>query len=183
MQILKKIVIGLGALIAALVLVSYLFPRKFGVSRSIEIKAPVAIVFDQVNDLRKWNEFSPWLADDPNMQLSYGAITAGVGASYSWKGESTGSGTMTSVEVIPNQLVRYKLEFDDEGGGEAVWRFAPTAEGVTATWEFSGDAVYNPMSRWFGLFIDSLLGPYYEKGLAALKDRAEKLAAAPAPAR
>jgi Polyketide cyclase / dehydrase and lipid transport len=176
-QILKKIGIGLAALIAALILVSFLFPRKFGVSRSIVIQAPVEIVFDQVNDLRKWNEFSPWLADDPNMELSYGAITVGEGASYSWKSESAGSGTMTSVEVAPNQLVRYKLDFDSEGGGEAVWKFAPAADGVTATWEFSGDAGYNPINRWFGLFIDTLLGPYYEKGLAALKDRAEKIAA------
>jgi hypothetical protein len=35
-------------------------PADFRVTRSASIDAPPEVVFAQVNDLRKWNDWSPW---------------------------------------------------------------------------------------------------------------------------
>ena len=56
----KKIAIWIGLALLAIILISFLFPTTMKVSRSIEVNAPVDRVFDQVNDLRNWEKWSPW---------------------------------------------------------------------------------------------------------------------------
>ena len=41
------------------------------------------------------------------------------------------------------------------------------------TWGFESDLGMNPMARWMGLMMDSLVGGDYEQGLANLKDLVE----------
>jgi hypothetical protein len=41
------------------------------------------------------------------------------------------------------------------------------------TWVMDSDNGWNPISRWFGVFMDKMLGPDFEKGLAGLKSLSE----------
>lgn len=50
----------------------------------------------------------------------------------------------------------------------------------TATWGFDTDLGMNPIARYFGLVMDSMLGADYEKGLAKLKQVCEAAQSAPA---
>jgi hypothetical protein len=52
------------------------------------------------------------------------------------------------------------------------WRFEPTASGTKVTWTIEGSLGY-PVERVFGLFMESMLGPTCEKGLANLKKVSE----------
>ena len=45
----------------------------------------------------------------------------------------------------------------------------PAEGGVKVVWVDAGDLGMNPMSRWFGLFLDGMIGPDFEKGLAKMK--------------
>jgi hypothetical protein len=65
---LKKILIGLAVLILGFVVVVALQPSEFRVDRTTAIAAPVADVFGQVNDLHKWEAWSPWAKLDPDAQ-------------------------------------------------------------------------------------------------------------------
>ena len=58
------------------------------------------------------------------------------------------------------------------GQGEAISNFILTAKDSASTklvWTFESDNGLNPFSRWMGLFMDKMLGPDYEKGLANMK--------------
>ncbi len=70
----KTIPIGL-ALFAAIVVgfcvVAALQPARLRVERSAIIAAPPAVVFGYVNNLRKWQEFSPWAKRDPAARNAY----------------------------------------------------------------------------------------------------------------
>jgi hypothetical protein len=57
---LKKILIGLAVLIALFLVIVALQPSEFRVERTTTIAAPQADVFAQVNDLHKWEAWSPW---------------------------------------------------------------------------------------------------------------------------
>jgi hypothetical protein len=59
----------------------------------------------------------------------------------------------------------------DFGMGEpatAAFYLEPTAEGTKVRWTGHFSMGNNPMSRWFGLFLDGMIGKDYEKGLADL---------------
>ncbi len=65
---LKKILIGLAVLVALFVVVVALQPSEFQVERTATIAAPPADVFAQVNDLHKWDAWSPWAKLDPERE-------------------------------------------------------------------------------------------------------------------
>lgn len=161
-----------AALILILVSGVGCFPEEARVERSIEINAPIAVVFDHVNDLKKNEAWSPWAAEDDTMVTAYGPITRGVGASTSWTSENMGSGSMKITESAPNSSIKVMLDFEEEGQASGYWNFEQQGDTVKVTWGF----FQKPEGfggKVFSLMIDSFVGPYYEKGLAKLKEIAE----------
>lgn len=81
---LRKILIGLAVLVALFVVVVAMQPSEFQVERKATIAAPPADVFAQVNDLHKWDAWSPWAKLDPNAKIAFEGPDAGQGAAMSW---------------------------------------------------------------------------------------------------
>lgn len=76
---LKKILIVLVLLVAGFVAVVALQPSEFHVERTATIAAPPAQVFAQVDDLHKWEAWSPWAKLDPSAQVGYEGRARGQG--------------------------------------------------------------------------------------------------------
>jgi hypothetical protein len=49
----------------------------------------------------------------------------------------------------------------------------PQADGTKVVWIDAGDLGMNPLNRWFGVFLDKLIGPDFEKGLANIAKKVE----------
>jgi hypothetical protein len=56
---LKKILLALAVIVVAFLVVVALQPAEFRVMRAATISAPPPAVFAQVNDLHKWEVWSP----------------------------------------------------------------------------------------------------------------------------
>jgi hypothetical protein len=95
MKILLKVVGGFAALILALVLVAFFFPREYRIERSIVTKAKPEVVMAQVGDLKMWKNWGAWQERDPAMKMTYGPVTTGVGAWSAWESAKEGNGKMT----------------------------------------------------------------------------------------
>jgi uncharacterized protein YndB with AHSA1/START domain len=174
MKILLKIAGFVAALILLLVLVAFLLPRTYKIERTIVVKAKPEAVFPLFADLKRWKEWGAWQERDPGMKTSFSAKTTGVGAWSAWESKSEGNGKMTIKTVEEPKRVTYLLEFPDMGmGSEGSMALEPVADGVKIVWIDAGDLGMNPLSRWFGLFLDGMIGPDFEKGLAKLKRIAE----------
>ena len=175
MTILKRVIIGLVTLIVLLVVIGFLLPRQVHVERSIVINAPQAQLFEALNGFKRFNEFSPWAALDPNTTYTYEGPESGVGARMSWVSKDTdlGSGTNEIVESKAPDLIRTKLNF---GGqlAEATFTFVPADGATRVTWGFDGDLGNNPIMRFVGLMFDKWIGSDYEKGLARMKQVMEQ---------
>jgi uncharacterized protein YndB with AHSA1/START domain len=164
-------VIGLVLLFAA---VSLALPSKFRVERSVAIAAPPPKVYLLIAAPAQWKRWSVWNQRDPAMQIEYGGPSAGAGARWSWRSETEGNGAMEFTEAEPDRRLRYRLSFPDfgmESTGEL--RLEPQGGGVRVTWSNEGEMGANPVNRWFGLFMDRLVGPDFEAGLENLKKLAE----------
>ncbi len=144
---------------------------NFDVQRSKVIKAPVEMVYQKVNDYKTWESWSPWLYKDPDTRLTFGDITSGTGASYSWDSENkdVGAGSMETVESIENQSITQKIFFTKpwESESDIYWSFKAAQDGGTeVTWGMKGEMPF--MARYMASKMDEYVGPDYEKGLAKL---------------
>jgi uncharacterized protein YndB with AHSA1/START domain len=174
MRWLKRLLIAVVTLVLLLVGVGLVLPSKFRIERSVTIAAPAEKVYALIAAPAEWKRWSSWNQRDPNMQVEYGGPPAGVGAKWTWRSESEGNGTMEFTEAVPDQQLTYRLSFPDMGmQSTGQLKIEPQAGGVRVRWSNEGDMGASPVNRWVGLFMDRLVGPDFEAGLANLKRLAE----------
>ena len=174
---LKKILLGIAALVAVVLIVAAFQPSTFAVSRSTLISAPPSALFPEVNDLHRWTAWSPFEKLDPGMQRRFEGAPAGVGAVYAWAGNSqAGTGKMTITESRPGELIGIKLEFlkPMAAVSQTTFTFQPESGQTRVTWAMTGTNNY--VAKIFCLFVnmDKVVGGQFEEGLANLKKVAEK---------
>ncbi|HRH65211.1 MAG TPA: SRPBCC family protein [Bacteroidia bacterium] len=175
MKILKNIVLILVFLIVALVIVGLLMPSSRHMERSVNVSAKPETVFSYVNDLKKWNSWSPWFKMDPNSKMVFSEPAAGSGANYTWDSENAnvGKGKLTIEESIPSELVKTKIEFEGMEDSHAYFKLEPEGESTKVTWAFDSNMGNNPFFRLMGLMMDKMMGKIFEDGLADLKKVSE----------
>lgn len=175
MKFLIRTIVVVFGLMVLLVGIGFLLPAQFKVERSIEIAAPAAQVYPLIAAPVEWKGWSAWNQRDPQMKLTYTGAATGAGAGWRWESASEGNGEMIFTQVVPDQRIDYTLKFPDVGmQSTGQFRLEPVAAGVRVTWTNEGEMDRNPVNRWFGLFMDRLVGPDFEAGLANLKARAEQ---------
>ena len=162
--------------IAGILLYAATKPDSFRVQRVVLINAPSDKVFPLINDIKAWTAWSPYEKKDPAMKRTYGAVTAGKGATYAWEGnKEVGQGSMEIVESNPQKIV-IKLDFLKPFEAHNIGEFMlePKGDSTSVTWATYGPSPY--ISKVVGTFmnIDDLIGRDFEKGLADLKAAAEK---------
>lgn len=173
MKFVKKGLIIVLALLAAVVIFLLFQPDETTVERSISIDAPATVVYKQVNVLRNWEAWSYWKQQDPTMVNAYSEQQSGVGAWYTWTSENSGNGRLEITEATPHQSINTKIEFDGQGQGKGYWKFAETNGSTQVTWGFISNADGNLIGRLFNLMLDGMLAPSFEQGLAEIKAIAE----------
>lgn len=146
----------------------------YTVQRSTVINAPVNTIFEKVNNLKKNAEWSPWILEDPTLKITYNDIPAGVGASSRFVSKKEDyEGGITISESVENKKIVNELDFKERGKAKAVFLFEKEGSGVKVTWTMTGTGE-GVMGKMFAPFMDSMVGPYYERGLAKLKEVSEK---------
>lgn len=173
---LKKILLAVAVLIVIFVIVVAMRPSAFSVERSIDINASAATTFPHVNDLREFEKWNPWVKLDPNIKTEVSDPPSGVGAVYTWEGNSqVGKGRQTIVESVPNKKVGMKLEFFEpmEGTNDVVFALAESPDTTRVTWRMSGDQNFFMKGMSMFMDMDRMIGDEFTKGLTSLKTIAE----------
>ncbi len=170
---LKKLLVGLAAVILLFVGFVATRPSAFTYQRSAVLPVSADIAFPLVNDFRRWTEWSPWDGLDPQQRRTYSGPESGTGAGYHWVGnDQVGEGRMTITDSKRNEQVTIQLEFIKPFAATNTTSFAfSAAEGGTqVVWAMSGEN--NFISKAMGLFMDmdAMIGKDFERGLATLKD-------------
>ncbi len=173
---LMPILAGLAVIVVLFLIIVATRPADFCVTRSATIAALPEQVFPHVNELRNWEAWNPWGRLDPDCKMTYSGPPAGVGASYAWTGNNkVGEGRSTITESKPNQVVRFRLEFEKpmKATNTAEFTFQPAGDQTIVTWTMSGKN--NLIGKAFGLVVDcdKMCGDQFEKGLAQMKSLAE----------
>jgi hypothetical protein len=177
---LVNLLIGAACVLSLFVAVVATRPSAYHVERTLEIAAPVNLVFGVLDDLHQFAGVlvlfgSPLDKSDPSMQKTFEGPAAGVGQSFAWSGKEAGKGKLTIEESVPGKRVGMKLQFFKPMESTATYAFilANTESGSLVTWSMAGN--HNFIGKAFGLFMnmDKLLGADIDKGLAQLRSVAE----------
>ncbi len=177
MRILKGLGIVVGLLLAIYLILAIFGPAKMHVERSIMINQKSDVVFNEINTLKQWQNWSYWDNIDPNMQSTYEGPESGVGAKHSWTStnDSVGNGSLVIKTSMPNTLVECDLSFEGMGTSTSGWALKDTAGGTWVTAYMDGETpfLFRPMM----LFMDmeEILGKDFDATLAGLKAHTEGL--------
>lgn len=173
MRVFKYLFFALLFLVVAFFAYGFFFLEdKVQVSRSITIDRPAKMVFKVVNSMHRFNEWSPWADVDPNATYKYEGPAKGVNSMMSWTGnEEVGTGKQTIIESVPYEMVKAELYFDGQGDDPAwaTYQLKDLGDSTEISWIFDADFNGNILGRYFGMMMDGMLGPQYEKGLQRLK--------------
>jgi len=177
MRFLKRLLIGLALLVATFLTVVWFQPDDYRVTRTTMIAAPVARVFEQVNDLKKWDDWSPWAKLDPSAKVTFSGPQSGPGASFTWDGnDKVGAGTMTITESKPNQRIATRTDFTRPfaGAGSADFVFSEAGGRTNVIWSMFGTQSFIGKALCLFMPMETMLGPDFERGLAQLKQVSER---------
>lgn len=175
MKVVKGIVIAVASVLAAFFIVALLLPSTQHVERSIVIEAERETVFDLVDSFDRFNEFSPWFERDPEVKTVLSGPDEGVGHTMKWESDKddVGNGMQEIVEMDPPRMVKSKLDFGFGEPPHATWLLEEVDGGTKVTWTLDSTFQGDYVGRYFGIMLDGMLGPDYERGLAKLKEVAE----------
>ncbi|OWY23591.1 hypothetical protein C7N43_03595 [Sphingobacteriales bacterium UPWRP_1] len=171
-----KFILGISTVFLLLLIGAYFLPSEFSVARSQTINAGHNTLYAWVNNLKKWNEWTAWNNQkDPTLQIAFGAITEGKGATQVWNGKEMGNGKITITESYPLEGIKYELLMNNQFQLNGQIRFTPDLEAnrTQVEWITSGSMGNNPVFRYFRPFLDKWIGKDLEEGLQKLKLLAE----------
>jgi len=162
--------------VAAVLLVAAKRPDRFRIERSAVIHASPEHIFPFINELHRWQAWSPYEKKDPAMQRSFEGPASGLGAAYGWNGnKNIGSGRMEISESVPSSRVNLKLDFFTpfKASNTAEFVLVPQGDATRVTWTMQGRS--NFMSKLMGLVFnfDRMVGKDFEEGLGNLRTLTE----------
>src|SRR6478752_5632333 len=113
MKILKRIAIGLVALIDILLIVALFVKKDYNIQREIVINKPKKEVFDYIRFVKNQDNYSKWNMTDPDMKKTYIGNDGTPGFVYSWKSDddNVGAGEQEITAIKEGEALEMELRF------------------------------------------------------------------------
>lgn len=149
MHIFKTILSLILIFVLALIFIGIVLPSSTEpIKASIESDAYInACVFNQINDVKKWDNWSVWHHKDPQMVKKYDTLTIGEGAHYSWKGNyKVGEGEIFITRSTTNKEIELTMYFGQEKNKNTS---TISFDDQEITWTMPIKPIENPILKFF----------------------------------
>lgn len=177
-----EFLIALGIVAVLFLVVGIILPDHRHISESVETNRKMTIVYDTVNNLRRFKDWNPLVLRDPKIELRLSGPETGPGArlDYASREAYIGSGSWEIVESVPNEKVVIKVE-DPQRGRDKTMQFLlePTGKNnrnVKITQTYDVEYGWDLLGRYAGLYVGRHVGDDMKLGLSRM---ANMLAAVP----
>ena len=158
-----------------LILISFLLPNKYTITKTISINASPALCYMKIADLNFYKEWNPWAKMEPNASSIISGKPNTIGHQYTWDGKKIGVGGLTVTKLKPFHSIELELEFFKPFKSKSIdmWHFEELADNkVKITWQNSGN--FNSVfTRLMGPLVQNNLNKQFEKGLQNIKHLCE----------
>ncbi len=176
MKFLKVLGLSLIIIVALFLIIAIFLPSKYSVDSSIIIDRPVEQVYQYSVDLKNWPQWSIWIKNDKEAEITFEGSGMDIGSKMYWVGEKMGSGSLIIEKITKNTSYTVKVDIVEPWKLFSVttFTFAPSKKATKVTWTDEGSLSY-PMERWVGLFFNNAMENKFNKGLKNLKKKIESL--------
>ncbi|KQC33923.1 polyketide_cyc2 multi-domain protein [Nonlabens sp. YIK11] len=177
MKALKYIFILLLVVIIAGAVYFSLQDGRYDVSRTAIIEAPKSLVYEQLSDFKKWENWDAY-QDQEDINVTYSDQTAGVDGSYSFTDEN-GTGTVTITRLDPNKSMEMEMVYEHSLGTSKAtidYQIVEVENGSKVTMRAQGDQslVEKVYTKITGTDMEQELGDMYDESLANLNTYLQK---------
>ncbi|MEO9823229.1 MAG: SRPBCC family protein [Paracoccaceae bacterium] len=164
----KKIATYTACGVAALAVATLALPRHVSIERTAVMNAAPEAVIALAASNTGYQAFNPYKDLDPNLRVEMFGPRTGVGSGFAFESKD-GAGRQTIASVTEDQVV-FDLDLGPLGQPTQAIS-AVVINGTTeVTWSMNMDLGINPVFRVMGLFMDDMIGPNFELGLANIAD-------------
>ncbi|WP_024870106.1 polyketide cyclase [Pseudoxanthomonas suwonensis] len=171
-----EFLIALGIVAVLALVVGVVLPSHRHISESVETNRKMTIVYDTVNNLRRFKDWNPLVLRDPKVQLNVSGASEGVGARLDYASNEgyIGKGSWEIVESVPNEKVVIKVEDERRGHDKTVqFLLEPTGKNnrnVKITQTYDVDYGWNLIGRYAGLYVSRHVGDDIKLGLGRMSN-------------
>ena len=174
-KFLKIIGVILAIFIAYCAIMMLVVDSKCHNEQSITINAPKEKVWQNVNSMKAFNTWNPWMKYDPNLVVKYKGTAGEIGDGYTWKGnDDVGEGEQEITAIIPNEKVATSMHFikpmDDRATSDLILATEGSGTKVTWTIDYEIETLFKPMKP----MMNYQMNKSFSEGLGKLKALAEK---------
>jgi hypothetical protein len=159
------LVTGLGA--AAAIAATFALPAAVRFERHRTIAATPASLLAVLDSGAGYQKMNPYKDADPKLGITLLGPERGIGSGFAFKGKD-GTGTQIIIVMEEGRSVTMLIDMGAMGKSTHTYLLKPTDSGTTVTWRMDAGFGMNPIGRVFGLFLERMLGPTMERGLANL---------------
>lgn len=170
MKVLKFLVFGLIGLVALVLIASMMMSNEMYVEREAVIDAPVEVVYAHLATPKLRSQWDPWLAEDPNVEITFEGPESGVGAINRWNSQEAGVGVGSQeiVEARENEYIQTRVTMDmmeDEIKSE--FNLEPTEDGKTKIkWTMNSESTgWGPFNGIMSSMGQVMVGASFDQGL------------------
>ena len=167
---LLQILAASAGVLALVVACALLLPRHILVTRKALIGADAQAVLALAASGEGYQRFNPYKSGDPALKITLFGPPSGVGSGFHFAGKD-GKGSQT-VSAVTADAVHFDIDLGPMGKPKQTIRAEPHDGGAKVTWDMQADMGFNPIARVMGLFMDRMVGPTFERGLANLETAA-----------
>lgn len=163
------------AAVVVLLIAMFAIGKAYHFEKSIVINAPAEKIYQNMNSMKAFNRWNPWMELDPNMKVEYSGNSGQIGDQYCWDGNGdAGKGCHTITALVPNQQQSTKMLFMKPFESDATSNIilTPNGNSTKVTWDMDCELDY-PMNL-MSIFMDGQMDKSYGSGLAKLKEISEK---------
>ena len=171
-----EFLIALGIVAGLALLVGVVLPDHRHISESVETNRRMTIVYDTVNNLRRFRDWNPLVLRDPKIQLRTSGAESGVGARLDYVSEDDriGTGSWEITESVPNQKVVIKVDDVARGNDKTVqFLLEPTGKNnrnVKITQTYDVEYGWDLIGRYAGLYVSRHVGDDMKLGLSRMSN-------------
>lgn len=172
MKILKKVLVGIGILLAIPLIAALFMSKDYAIEREISINKPKQEVFEYLKSLKNQSKWSTWSMMDPNMKQDYKGTDGTVGFVSSWESDKMGNGEQTIKKIVEGERIETDLHFKGLFDSTAPTVLSTEAVSDSTTkvkWEMSGKMHYPMNFMQVFMSMDDVIGTEYAKSLGNLK--------------
>lgn len=177
MNILISILLGLGSVIALLLIIALFVKKEFRVEKQVTINRPKQEVFNYLKLLKNQEQYSVWVMRDPNVKMTYTGTDGTAGATSAWESNDkhVGIGEQEIKKIADGEMVeveiRFKKPFEDTNYART------TVSSTNGTQTTVSNLFYgknNYPKNIMNLMINRMVGKDMQTNLQNMKNNLEK---------